>query len=98
MKTITCTHVLETLRQHRDKMAAYGVRSMALFGSVARNEATPESDVDILVEFEQPIGLFEFVRLQMELEAILGVSVDLIERDALRQEFRDNAIAESIYA
>lgn len=48
-------NVLVVLRQHRATLRTLGVRSLALFGSVARDEATPASDVDVLVEFEPPI-------------------------------------------
>ncbi len=54
-----------------------GVRSLELFGSLARGDARPASDVDLLVEF-QPVGLFQFFRVQRRLEAILGRRVDLV--------------------
>lgn len=79
---------LHLLRVHRAELDAFGVRSLALFGSVARDEGRPESDVDILVEFGKPVGLFEFVRLQMRLELILGCRVDLVTPDALRDTMR----------
>jgi len=60
-----------------------------VFGSVARNEAGPESDVDILVRFGEPRGgLFEFIHTKHELEDALGHKVDLVEMGALRKEFR----------
>jgi uncharacterized protein len=60
-----------------------------LFGSVARNEAGPESDVDILVRFSEPRGgLMEFIHTKHELEDAIGRKVDLIEMGALRKEFR----------
>ncbi len=55
----------------------YGVASLALFGSFARNQATMESDVDLLVEFERPLGL-KFMDLHEELEHLLGREVDLL--------------------
>ncbi|MBK9713413.1 MAG: nucleotidyltransferase family protein [Kouleothrix sp.] len=75
-----------------------GVSSLAVFGSVAREEAGAESDVDILVEFGQPVGLFEFVRLQQRLEALLGRRVDLVTPDALRPTMRDRILHEAIDA
>ena len=59
-----------------------------IFGSVARNEAGPESDIDILVRFDRPRGLFAFVGTKLELEDALGRKVDLIQMGALRKEFR----------
>ena len=71
----------ETLKILHDALprlkASFGVQDMALFGSVARNEAGPESDVDILVSLDDGIDLLEFVGLKLELEEILGVKVDL---------------------
>ena len=66
---------VETLRANRRRLAAYAVARVAVFGSVACNEATAESDVDILVEFrpDAHIGLFEFARLRRDLEEIPGV-------------------------
>src|SRR6266498_1675336 len=80
--------VLGALRRHRPELSSLGVSSLAVFGSVAREEAGPESDVDILVEFDRPVGLFEFVRLQQRLEALLRRRVDLVTPDALRARVR----------
>ena len=56
--------VLLLLRQKYQELALlYGVTALFLFGSVARDEARPDSDVDLLVEFEQPVGLFQFIEL-----------------------------------
>lgn len=90
--------VLAVLHEHRPEIMAMGVSSLAVFGSVAREEAGAESDVDILVEFGQPVGLFEFVRLQQRLEALLGRRVDLVTPDALRPTMRDRILHEAIDA
>ncbi len=74
------------------------MRSLDLFGSVARGEARPDSDVDLLVEFERPIGLFHFFRVQRRLEEILGNRVDLVMRDAVKQRLRDRILAEAVHA
>jgi uncharacterized protein len=52
--------VLRVSREHHDELAGLGVKSLALFGSSARNEAGVGSDVDLLVEFDRPVGLFAF--------------------------------------
>ncbi len=62
----------------------YGVRRIGLFGSVVRSDATPASDVDVLVEFERPVGFFEFLRLEEYLTERLGRKVDLVSRKALK--------------
>ena len=90
--------ILRLLREHQSELSRFGVRSLAVFGSVARDEARPESDVDILVEFGEPVGLFEFVRLQIHLQELLGRQVDLVTRDALRPMMRDQILDEAIYA
>lgn len=74
------------------------MKSLALFGSVARNEAGPASDVDILVEFGEPVGLFEFVALKNYLEEILGNPVDLVTEDALKRQLRERILGEAIPA
>ena len=65
--------VLQKLRAEQRKSPRYGVESLALFGSVARDEAGPNSDVDLLVEFGRPITLFDLVAVQQYLERCLGV-------------------------
>jgi predicted nucleotidyltransferase len=59
-----------------------GITYLALFGSVARDEARPESDVDLAVRFGQPISLLDLVGIRLEMEAILGRPVDLIPIDS----------------
>jgi len=64
--------ILELLAPHREELREYGVESLALFGSVSREEETAESDIDILVEFSRPVGMLAFLRLQHRLTEILG--------------------------
>ena len=89
---------LAILAAHQEQLKDYGVKSLALFGSVARNEARPESDVDLLVEFSQPVDLFEFVRLQQYLEAMLDRPVDLGTPDSLKPQLREQVFKEIILA
>ena len=89
--------VIRILQQYRGELAdRYGVKSLALFGSVARDEATGWSDVDLLVEFDRPIGLFGLFALQDHLEALLHCSVDLGTRDSLKPRIRTKVLAECI--
>lgn len=71
------------------------VARLRLFGSVARGEDTPESDVDLLVEFTRPKGLLALVGLEQELEAALGRKVDLLTPAALSPYLRDRVLAEA---
>jgi uncharacterized protein len=93
--------VLEIIARHRAELTAqFGIRSLALFGSVVRDEATPASDVDLLVEFDgRPVGLFHLSRTQHYLEDILGgTRVDLVLRDAVKPALRENILREAIHA
>jgi predicted nucleotidyltransferase len=91
---------LARLSANQHKLKGFPLRSLSIFGSVARDEAKSESDVDILVEFEPQarIGLFEFVRLQLLLSEILEAPVDLATPAALRPEMRDQILGEAIRA
>jgi predicted nucleotidyltransferase len=90
--------VLHILREHQKELDGFGIKTLALFGSLARDEAAASSDADILVEFREPVGLFEFVRLQMYLENLLGRRVDLVTPDALRQSMREQILREAVRA
>ena len=89
---------LAILDAHRTDLEPFGVKSLAIFGSVARNEAGPDSDVDILVEFNRPIGMFGFLDFKEYLESILGQTVDLVMRDAVKPRLRDRILAEAVHA
>jgi uncharacterized protein len=89
--------VLDLLSARRQELAdRFGVRSLALFGSMARGEAGPESDVDLLVEFRETPGLTEYMNLKFWLEERLGRPVDLVMKGALKSWARPTVEAESI--
>jgi predicted nucleotidyltransferase len=95
---MTRDEVLRILRDYQGALnERYGVRSLALFGSVARDEATASSDVDLLVDFEHPIGLFELFALQDELESLLNCSVDVGTVDSLKPRVRARVLEEAVY-
>jgi len=75
-----------------------GVKSIAIFGSTARNEAREDSDVDVLVEFAEPVGLFRFLDVKSQLQSILGRNVDLAMPDALREQMRPRILKEAVRA
>ena len=95
---MTRDEILQTLSEHRDELRRdYGVRSLALFGSAARNNTGSESDVDILVEFDRSIGLFQFIRTKQHLEDLLGVeAIDLVLRSAVIPELQADIYGEAI--
>jgi len=77
--------ILKTLAAHREELQQrYRVKELGVFGSVVRGEQKGTSDVDILVEFEKPIGFFRFLELEEYLSDLLGVKVDLVSKKALK--------------
>ena len=90
--------VLAIIAAHREQLQEMGVKSLNLFGSVARDEARPDSDVDFLVEFNRPGGLFQLLQVQYYLEDILGSAVDLGTQDALREHLREPVLKDVIHA
>jgi predicted nucleotidyltransferase len=88
--------VLRTLHEHQEEIEAFDVKRIALFGSTARDEAGPDSDVDILVEFTRPIGLFHLFALQNRLEEILGCPVDLGTPDSLKERVRASVMEDLV--
>jgi len=90
--------ILALLKSRKRQLKKYGIHSLSVFGSVARGQARKNSDVDILVDFEKPVGLFEYARLKMYLEGVLGREVDLVTPEALRKELREDILREAIRA
>jgi predicted nucleotidyltransferase len=77
-------------RQH------WPIRTLALFGSVVPDEATAESDLDVLVEFDRPIDLFAFLAPEEELASLAGRRVDLVSRAALKRHMGRRILAEAV--
>ena len=89
--------VLQTLRAHKSTLAGqYGVTSLTLFGSFARDEASATSDLDILVRFDGPATSRAYFGVQFYLEDLLGRRVDLVTEKALRAELRPHVEREAI--
>lgn len=95
---MTRDEVQRRLSEQRAVLAELGVRSLELCGSIARGEAAPESDVDLLVKFDRAIGLFHFFRVRRRLEEILGCPVDVVMRDAVKAQLRDRILREAVGA
>ena len=90
------SQAIAILRRHINELKKYGVSKLSLFGSTVRDDARRDSDVDLLVEFNRTVGLFEFFSLQHRLEEILGVDkVDLVQTGALHPELKDDILAEA---
>lgn len=89
--------VVQILKENNAELVKqFGVKSLLLFGSVARNEATTASDVDLLVEFSRPVGYFGLFALQDYLESLLGCSVDLGTPDSLKPYVKERVMGELI--
>jgi hypothetical protein len=95
MKTLKeITSTLETLKPTLKEQ--FKVKTIGVFGSYVRGEQKQKSDVDVLVEFEEPVGLFEFMDLEMYLSNLLGVKVDLVSKKALKPHIGKRILEEVI--
>ncbi len=74
----------------------YHVKTLGVFGSYVRGEQTKKSDIDILVEFTQPVGLFTFIGLEEYLNDLLGLRVDLVLKDGIKPGLKDYILREVI--
>ena len=95
---MTLEEVMKKIERNKDAIKAYGVKKLGVFGSVARGDATGESDIDFLVEFEtgKVPGLIGLCRLQRELSELLdGRKVDLRTPQELSKYFRDEVLAQA---
>ena len=94
----TKENILELIRSNQDKIRSYGVRKLGLFGSFVRDKQKPESDIDLLVEFQQDKKSFDnFIQLAFFLEEILESRVELITIDALSPYIGPHIIKEVEY-
>jgi predicted nucleotidyltransferase len=89
---------LTILREHEAELRVHHVKALSIFGSVARDEARDDSDIDILVEFDRQVGLLAFVGLKLYLESILGRPVDLVTPSGLRSSMRESILKEAVRA
>lgn len=89
---------MQLLQQHKQALAErFGVSELALFGSLARGEASAASDVDVLVAFDGPARAQRYFGLMFYLEDLLGRPVDLVTDKALRAELRPHVERDAIH-
>lgn len=99
MNANTKQGILEALREHRQELAAFGVKRCGVFGSYARGQARPDSDIDILVEFEPEKKSFDnFMGLAFYLEELLERTVDLVTTESLSPYIGPHILREVEYA
>ena len=73
-----------------------GIKKAAIFGSLAKGEVKPDSDVDILVEIKSDISLLDFIGIKIELEEALKMKVDLVEYDTIKPLIREKILSEQV--
>jgi len=88
--------IFQLVREHRKELDRFGVKSIALFGSVVRDEAGPASDVDVLVEFDGTATFGRYMGLKLYLEDLFGVSVDVVTPRSLKPRVRPYVEREAI--
>lgn len=96
-KQLNSDDVYQVLAQNYQAIQNFGVRSLALFGSVARNQATIESDLDFLVEFEGVTTFDRYMDLKFFLEDLFDMPVDLVTKRSLKKEISQKVLQEAIY-
>jgi len=90
--------IILSLKKIKGEVAIdYSVKTIGIFGSVARDEQTDQSDIDLLVEFSKPVGFVTFMRLENFLSERLGKHVDLVTPDSLKPIIRQDILSEVIY-
>lgn len=75
---------------------SHGAEIVQVFGSRARGDARPDSDLDLLIQFREGVSLFDLIRLESELEKLLGIKVEVISKRAIRPEWREQILGEVI--
>ncbi|MEM1674889.1 MAG: nucleotidyltransferase family protein [Candidatus Bathyarchaeia archaeon] len=90
--------IKKVLTEHKGELRErFKVKEIGIFGSFVRGEQGKRSDIDILVEFEEPPSLFEFMDLEDYLSKMLGLKVDLVTREALKPRIREHILREVVY-
>jgi len=96
MKTLE--EIKNILAEHKEELREkYKVKEIGIFGSYVRGEQKKGSDVDILVEFEEPVSLLKLVSLENFLKEIVGVKVEVIPKKDIRVELKERILKEAIY-
>jgi uncharacterized protein len=95
---INLNEIKEILRQNKNILRErYKVKEIGIFGSFIRNEQKPDSDLDILVDFFEPISLLKLVNMENYLNDTLGLKTDVIPKSDLRIELKDNILNQTEY-
>lgn len=96
MKTVE--EIKEILQKHKTELREiFKIEEIGLFGSYVRGEQKQKSDIDILVEFDEPVSLLGVVKVENYLSELLGINVDLVPKKDVRPELRDIILKEAVY-
>ena len=96
MKTIK--EIKEIISGHRLELTErYKVKDIGIFGSYVKDQQKETSDVDVLVEFEEPVSLLGLVSAENYLSELLGIKVDLVPRKDIRPELKERILKEAVY-
>jgi predicted nucleotidyltransferase len=90
--------VLQTLRAHERELRRLGASHAAVFGSIARGEARSSSDIDVLIDLDGEMGIFEYARLKLYIGELLGGASDVVNRKTLKPLLRDNILRDAVDA
>lgn len=90
--------VQKILKENQDELRKkYHIKSLGVFGSVARGDSTETSDIDLLVEFSEAPNMFKFIELENHLSSLVGKKVDLVTKKALKPAIKDEILQEVVY-
>jgi len=97
--TKNSNEIKEIIRQHKEILEKkFKVKKIGVFGSYVRGEENKKSDLDVLVEFKKPVGIFAFMNLEEYLEKQIGIKIDLVSKGALKTHIGKRILKEVIYA
>lgn len=93
-------HVIATLRGHESELRAAGITRLSLFGSTARGDERPDSDIDLLAGFDETrrISILTVVAIERQISRMLDRTVELVEEGTLKPRVRKNVEAEAVHA
>lgn len=90
--------IKKIIRNQKDTLRErYNVQRIGVFGSYVRGDTHSRSDIDVLVEFSEPISLLKLVSLQNYLTDTIGIRVDVVPKEDLRKELKDGILKEAVY-
>ena len=88
-------HILQAQKPFLQKK--FKVKNIAIFGSFVRDEQTAKSDLDLLVEFSEPVSLLDIAKLEVYLDKLLGIKTDVVPKNDIRPELREVILEEAYY-